>query len=260
MPNVNQTVQTVAALDAISAEMSLLKHPFYQQWSAGTLPAERLRNYAIQYYDHVAAFPRYLSALHSRCDDLETRQVLLENLIDEERGAENHPALWLKFAEAIGVTRAEVLAAKRLPAANALIETFDHLSRELPLTAGLSALYVYESQVAEVATTKIEGLQRFYGFRQASDELDQREVHDQIDPDERRDTHDRHDRIDTHDGTDGGGGGLRFFTVHRDADPYHAQAVAQLIERHGAGREERAIALEAARSALKAVWDLLDCV
>jgi CoA-transferase family III len=40
-----------------------------------------------------------LSALHSRCDDLDTRQVLLENLIDEERGAGNHPALWLKFAQ-----------------------------------------------------------------------------------------------------------------------------------------------------------------
>jgi pyrroloquinoline-quinone synthase len=35
--------------------------------------------------------------LHSRCDELETRQVLLENLIDEERGAGNHPELWLRL-------------------------------------------------------------------------------------------------------------------------------------------------------------------
>ena len=33
-------------LDALTEEMSLLKHPFYQQWTAGTLPIERLRNYA----------------------------------------------------------------------------------------------------------------------------------------------------------------------------------------------------------------------
>src|SRR5579859_1832868 len=128
--------ETLAALAALGTEMSLLKHPFYQQWSAGTLSAQRLRNYAIQYYRHVAAFPRYLSALHSRCDDLETRQALLENLIDEERGAENHPALWLKFGEALGVTRDEMLAAAPLPAAAALVETFDHLSRDLPLAAG----------------------------------------------------------------------------------------------------------------------------
>jgi pyrroloquinoline-quinone synthase len=231
MPNVNRTI---ASLNSLGAQMSLLKHPFYQQWTAGTLSSERLRNYAIQYYRHVAAFPRYLSALHSRCDDLETRQVLLENLIDEERGAENHPALWLKFAQALGLTGDEVLAAEPLPAADALVATFDHLSRDLPLSAGLSALYVYESQVAEVATAKIDGLKRFYGFS----------------PDVR----------DMHSMTDANADGAKFFAVHRDADPYHAQAVAQLIERHGTRPEDRAIALEAGRNALQAIWDLLDCV
>jgi pyrroloquinoline-quinone synthase len=145
--------ETVASLNLLGAEMSLLKHPFYQQWTAGTLSPQRLANYAIQYYRHVEAFPRYLTALHSRCDDLETRQVLLQNLIDEERGPENHPELWLRFAQAVGLNREEVLAAEPLPAAKALVSTFHHLSRDLPLSAGLSALYVYESQVAEVART-----------------------------------------------------------------------------------------------------------
>jgi pyrroloquinoline-quinone synthase len=230
MPKVNQRI---ASLNSLGAEMSLLKHPFYQQWTAGTLSAQRLRNYAIQYYRHVAAFPRYLSALHSRCDDLATRQVLLENLIDEERGADNHPALWLKFAEALGVTDEEVLAAKPLPAATGLVETFDHLSRDLPLSAGLSALYVYESQVAEIATVKIDGLKRFYGFQ-----------------------HEAGDALDTNASAEG----VKFFTVHRDADPYHAQAVAQLVERHDTRPEDGLIALEAGRTALQALWDLLDCV
>src|SRR5713101_5861381 len=69
----SNTNETVASLNLLAAEMSLLKHPFYQQWAAGTLSAQRLGNYAIQYYRHVEAFPRYLSALHSRCEDLETR-------------------------------------------------------------------------------------------------------------------------------------------------------------------------------------------
>ncbi len=229
--------ETVAALDALGAEMSLLKHPFYQQWSAGTLSAERLRNYAIQYYRHVAAFPRYLSALHSRCDVLETRQVLLENLIEEERGAGNHPELWLRFAGALGVTREAVLAAEALPAATALVATFDHLSRALPLTAGLSALYVYESQVAEVAGVKIDGLRRFYGFADGADSGG-----------------------DTNETSGAKADGTKFFEVHRAADPDHARAIAGLIERHGGGAEDRAVALEAGRMALRAVWDLLDSV
>ena len=221
MPN-----ETIASLNLLSAEMSLLKHPFYQAWTAGTLTADRLRNYAVQYYQQVAAFPRYLSGLHSRCDDLETRQLLLENLIDEERGLDNHPELWLRFAKALGLTRDEVLGAPSLPATTALIDTFTQLSRDLPLAAGLAALYVYESQVAEVASAKIDGLRRFYGIAEGTAE-------------------------DT---------GVEFFTTHRDTDPYHAEAVARLIERHHTGLDDRAVALEAARTALKAVWDLLDCV
>ena len=151
-------------IDDVVSEQHLLKHPFYTAWTEGRLTRAALSGYAAQYYKHVAAFPRYLSAIHSQTPDLETRQYLLENLIDEERCAENHPELWLKVAQALGLNREKVLSAEPLPAANALVETFDHLSRDFPLPAGLSAVYVYESQVAEVANAKIAGLQRFYGF------------------------------------------------------------------------------------------------
>jgi pyrroloquinoline-quinone synthase len=207
MPN-----ETIASLNSLSAELSLLKHPFYQAWTAGTLTADRLRNYAVQYYQHVAAFPRYLSGLHSRCEDL----------IDEERGRDNHPELWLQFAAALGLTREEVLDAPPMPATTALIDAFTHLSRDLPVAAGLAALYVYETQVAEVATAKIDGLERFYGITNSA--------------------------------------GVEFFTTHRDTDPYHAQAVAQLIERHHTDSDDAAVPLDAARTALKAVWALLDSV
>jgi pyrroloquinoline-quinone synthase len=212
----------IAALDSLTAEMSLLKHPFYQQWTAGTLPLERLRNYAVQYYQHVAAFPRYLSGIHARCEDLTTRQALLENLINEERGSDNHPELWLRFAEALGVPRAAVAAAEPLPATRALVDTFTHLTQDQPLSAGLAALYVYESQIPAVAETKIDGLRRFYGITDSD--------------------------------------GLRFFNVHREADPYHAQAVAQMVERYTPTHDDQQLALEAARTALAAVWSTLDAV
>jgi len=35
----------VATLDSVISERSLLKHPFYQAWTAGTLTLERLQNY-----------------------------------------------------------------------------------------------------------------------------------------------------------------------------------------------------------------------
>ncbi len=81
----------VATLDSMISERSLLKHPFYQAWTAGTLSRERLQNYAVEYYPHVAAFPRYLSAIHSRCADIATRQALLEEL-DRGRARRGEPS------------------------------------------------------------------------------------------------------------------------------------------------------------------------
>ena len=56
----------------------------------------------------MSAFPRYLSSIHSNCEDISVRQEILENLIDEERGKENHPELWMRFAEGMGKDRKSV--------------------------------------------------------------------------------------------------------------------------------------------------------
>ena len=57
----------------------LLKHPFYKSWNEGKLTREIIKDYAEQYYQHVKAFPRYISATHSLCEDIEKRKILLEN-------------------------------------------------------------------------------------------------------------------------------------------------------------------------------------
>ncbi|WP_010597846.1 iron-containing redox enzyme family protein [Rickettsiella massiliensis] len=60
----------------------------------------------LQYYHHVEAFPRYLSATHSNCLSAAAREVLLDNLNDEEgsNGRESHPDLWLQFAKGLGLS------------------------------------------------------------------------------------------------------------------------------------------------------------
>ena len=60
----------------------LLNHPFYKSWNEGKLTREIIKDYAEQYYQHVKAFPRYISATHSICEDIEKRKILLENLQD----------------------------------------------------------------------------------------------------------------------------------------------------------------------------------
>lgn len=218
---VNSVQFETSLLDAVM-EYSMLKHPFYQAWSEGKLSKSILSEYAKQYYAHVRAFPTYVSAVHSRCEDLETRQMLLENLIEEERGAENHPELWLRFAESLGVAREEVKDAELLASTRASVERLKSLTQSDDYREGLAALLGYESQIPEVAKTKREGLKSFYG-------------------------------IDTERA-------VSFFRVHEDIDVLHNQTEKQILADKCLTPDQQGRAIVAARESAKALWSFLDGV
>ena len=156
--------QDLDLIDKDIAAKHLLKHPFYLAWTRGELSREALADYARQYYQHVAAFPRYLSAIHANCDDQSTRTELLNNLIDEEAGSPNHPQLWLNFAEGLGVSAWDAQNAEKWPETKHLIDTFRSVCRDGSTAEGLAALYAYESQVPAICESKIDGLKKHYGF------------------------------------------------------------------------------------------------
>jgi len=152
------------SIDQQIAEKHLLKHPFYLAWTRGELSSEALRDYARQYYHHVAAFPTYLSAVHAHCDDQVMRKQLLNNLIDEEAGSPNHPELWLNFANGLGVSDVDVRNTEKQPETKNLIDTFRSVCGEGSTAEGLAALYAYESQIPAICESKIDGLKKHYGF------------------------------------------------------------------------------------------------
>ena len=209
------------AIDARIAARSLLLHPFYQSWVEGSLPMPALRDYAKQYYRHVAAFPTYLSAVHSHTEDAETRRQVLANLIDEEAGHPNHPELWLRFAEGIGVDREEVATAKPWEETEDLVGTFRSICRDRSTAEGLAALYAYESQIPDVAESKIAGLKKFYGVTEPR--------------------------------------ALSYFEVHIEADREHAAVERKLLESH-LSEENASVAADAADEVLDALWEALSGV
>lgn len=213
-------------LQSLVEEKHLLKHPFYVAWTEGKLTREHLKHYAIQYFQNVLAFPTYVSAVHFNTPHFGTsiavRQEILENLIEEERGHQNHPELWRRFAQALGATDAELTETAPLPTTTHLISTFRNVCLKSPFYAGLAALYAYESQIPAVATTKIDGLKRFYGMDDANE--------------------------------------YRFFSVHQAADEHHSEAEMKLIEEHADTPEKQAEVLEAASQAADALWQFLDGV
>ena len=123
---------------------------------------EIIKDYAEQYYQHVKAFPRYISATHSICEDIEKRRILLENLQDEEHKDGDHPKLWKNFAKAMGSDVKKIDDAKAYSFTKEMIDNFFIQARS-SYAEGLASLYTYERQIPEIAETKIQGLKKFYG-------------------------------------------------------------------------------------------------
>ena len=143
-------------------EYHLLNHPFYKSWNEGKLTREIIKDYAEQYYQHVKAFPRYISATHSLCEDIEKRKILLENLQDEENKDADHPKLWKNFALAMGADSNKIEDVNPEVFTKDLIDNFFKQGRS-SYAEGLASLYTYERQIPEIAETKIQGLKKYYG-------------------------------------------------------------------------------------------------
>ncbi len=208
-------------LDARIAKYDLLCHPFYKAWSAGELTREDLREYALDYYQHVNAFPSYLAAFALRLNDGELRRAVLANMRDEQggEGEEAHSDLWMDFAEGMGAAR-NAFGHESVPEVKQLVKHFALVAEEGTPAEALAAFYAYESQVPRVASEKDRGLRECYGA------------------DERT---------------------TRYFTLHATADVYHANVWREELGKHVAENTEMAEkALDSAESAAKWLWTALD--
>ena len=206
-------------IDNMIEEKHLLNHSFYKAWSAGELPKETIREYAAQYFQHVSLFPRYLSSIHSNCEDIKTRQILLDNLIDEEKGEENHPELWMRFAEGMGNSRQKINTTKPMKEVSDLVKTFKQLSKSEKYHIGLAALYCYESMQPEISETKKDGLKKFYGIKDENT--------------------------------------LKFFTVHMNADKWHREVVRNLIKELSNTKDKQDEILRSVEAALDSLNNFL---
>jgi pyrroloquinoline-quinone synthase len=169
----------------------------------------------------VAAFPTYLSAVHSHCVDQGTRKQVLNNLIDEEAGSPNHPELWKQFASGLGVSAEQIDGTAKETETTQLIGTFRDVCGKGSTAEGLAALYAYESQIPEICESKIDGLKKHYGFTNPE--------------------------------------AYQYFSVHIEADREHSAAEREMLGEH-VNAENFASVQSSVTRVLDALWDMLSGV
>ena len=130
-------------LDSILKKWDLLTHPFYQAWSAGTLPVDALKVYAAEY----GAFIDTLAEGWETLDDPDTAQ--------EEK---EHAELWDQFALALETNVDNPNIAQTIT----LVRTAKELFRTQ--AGALGAMYAFEAQQPTTAKSKLDGLKTHYSL------------------------------------------------------------------------------------------------
>ena len=141
--------------------------------------------------------------------------------LDQEEGLREHAA---EEAEHLALWDGFVSAAGGDPAAEETAETAECVeawSRDDGALAGLGRLYAIESGQPEISRVKRKGLRELYGYEE--------------------------------------GPGTEYFRVHESRDAEHAAHSRELIERL-AGEGDEDTVVDAAESAFRANWRLLDGV
>jgi pyrroloquinoline-quinone synthase len=146
--------------DILSAK-DLLQHPFYQAWSNGTLPTDKLRVYAREY----GSFIELIEAGWHACHEREIAAVEAE-----------HYELWKGFSGSLGNETIEAT----INEVKGLTGTCEkHFS---DYASSLGALYAFEAQQPATATSKLKGLRDHYVGLQADETYFKVHVDDEEEP------------------------------------------------------------------------------
>jgi len=130
----------IEELDAIVRQFDLNQHPFYVEWRAGTLPVERLAEYADEWAPFIAVV------------DKGWDRIGYPEYAAEER---EHDALWAHFRAALHARQA-----MERPQSKTLLAVGEHAFESIPESLG--ALYSFEVQQPKTAASKLAGLREHY--------------------------------------------------------------------------------------------------
>ncbi len=201
---------------AVNARHSRM-NPFTEKWVAGELGRAQLGAWASQHYQYVSQFPRWCAAVYAECPYPDARDFLLENIVEEESGTK-HVDLLIRFAEACGVSRAEVQSARQLPTTRALTAWCYEMAHRPFFEAAAGLLVGLESQVPGIYRRNRPPLIPTYGFTEHE---------------------------------------IEFFTVHIEVDEIHGERGYEIVETYARTPEERERAVDAVRQATEMRWQYM---
>jgi pyrroloquinoline-quinone synthase len=209
----------------IQARRTFGGHPLWHDLADGKLSADQLKLFAIQFFLQVREFPRAVSAMHANCPFPKERMELAESVYEEETGRlsgcnQPHPELFIRFGEAVGLQRAEMVEGRPLPATRALIDWFELSTKQRSFIEAAAAINLAaEGQVPGAFGPMARRLQQHYGLSREA---------------------------------------VEFWDVHEMADAEHSEVGDNIVVRHATDAATQARVRDALQHSLDAWWQFFD--
>ena len=209
----------------IAAHRTFGRHPLWLELADGQLNREQLKSFAVQFFLQVREFPRAVSAMHANCPFPEERIALAESIYEEETGRlsgcnQPHPEIFIRFGEAVGLTRAAMVDGSPLPATRALIDWFELSSKQRSFIEAAAAMNLAaEGQVPGAFGPMARRLQDNYGLSRDA---------------------------------------VAFWDIHELADAEHSEVGDNIVVRHATDAATQARVREALQHSLDAWWQFFD--
>lgn len=209
----------------IEARRTFGGHPLWLALADGKLRRNQLQTFAVQFFLQVREFPRAVSAMHSNCPFAEERMTLAESVYEEETGRisgcnQPHPELFLRFGEAVGLARVEMIEGHPLPATRALIDWFELSTKQRSFIEAAAAINLAaEGQVPGAFGPMARRLQENYGLSREA---------------------------------------VEFWDIHEMADAEHSEVGDNIVVRHATDAATQARVRDALQHSLDAWWQFFD--
>ena len=111
------------------------QHPFHQAMNEGTLTPEQIRGWVANRYYYQKNLPLKDAAIISNCPVREVRRIWLHRIVDHDglMGNEGGIEAWLRLAEAVSLTREELLDERYvLPGVRFAVDAYITFARTKP--------------------------------------------------------------------------------------------------------------------------------
>lgn len=124
------------------AERYYHTHPFHVAMNAGTLSKKQVQVWVANRFYYQKSIPLKDAAILSNCPEVAIRRIWIQRILDHDGTSANQGGIenWLKLAEAVGLSRTEVLDEKHVvPGVRFSVDAYVNFARTRPWIEAVAA-------------------------------------------------------------------------------------------------------------------------